>query len=217
MAALYTNNGMAFKSFSRTTGYPFSMFCRVFCNNITSLAIPLTLSLIPASGDRSMSIGLRGDEAGDKAKFRKANVTTDIPESTAAFSAFTWYNIGGSAASATDARVYLDGVRDNGAGTSIAFPTPSSPIVCLGHLQLNGSRLSMLGGASDFAIWNSDLTDAEHASLAKGFSPRRIRPQSLVFYAPLVRNEHDIVNAYAAWSYPGSAPSITSHRRIYGF
>jgi len=41
------------------------------------------------------------------------------------------------------------------------------------------------------------LTGSEIASLAKGISPRRIRPGSLRFYAPLVREAIDIVGGVA--------------------
>jgi len=38
------------------------------------------------------------------------------------------------------------------------------------------------------AIWQAQLSEAEIVSLAKGFSPLLIRPASLIFYAPLTRN-----------------------------
>lgn len=41
-------------------------------------------------------------------------------------------------------------------------------------------------------MWNVALTDSENASLAAGFTPDQIRPQSLQFYAPLVRDLIDV-------------------------
>jgi hypothetical protein len=47
------------------------------------------------------------------------------------------------------------------------------------------------GDISHAAIWSAALSVDELKSLAVGFSPRRIRPQSLVFYAPLIRDVYD--------------------------
>lgn len=44
------------------------------------------------------------------------------------------------------------------------------------------------GLIAEVGIWNTTLTAAEIASLAKGMTCDKIRPQNLVFYAPLVRD-----------------------------
>ena len=44
------------------------------------------------------------------------------------------------------------------------------------------------GYIAEVAIWQAQLSEAEIVSLAKGFSPLLIRPASLIFYAPLTRN-----------------------------
>jgi hypothetical protein len=58
----------------------------------------------------------------------------------------------------------------------------------------DGTPLSELqdGRTAEVGIWNAALTAAEIASLAKGMTPDKIRPQSLVFYAPLVRDLIDV-------------------------
>jgi hypothetical protein len=48
------------------------------------------------------------------------------------------------------------------------------------------------GSIAEAAVWNAALTDAEVASLAAGFTPDQIRPQSLQFYAPLIRDLADL-------------------------
>jgi hypothetical protein len=45
---------------------------------------------------------------------------------------------------------------------------------------------------AEVGVWNVELTAAEIASLAKGMTCDKVRPQSLVFYAPLVRNLQDV-------------------------
>lgn len=69
------------------------------------------------------------------------------------------------------------------------------------------------GAGAEAAIWSVALTAAEIASLAKGFSPRRIRPQSLVFYAPLIRNLQDVRRGLALT--PVNGPTVVAHPRCY--
>lgn len=70
------------------------------------------------------------------------------------------------------------------------------------------------GLACEAAVWNVVLTADELASLNVGFSPRRIRPQSLRFYAPMRRDVIDIVGGVSLT--PTGTVSVSSHLRSYG-
>jgi hypothetical protein len=48
--------------------------------------------------------------------------------------------------------------------------------------------LFFAGPIAEVGIWSAALTAAEIASLAKGMTCDKVRPQSLVFYSPLVRD-----------------------------
>ena len=79
----------------------------------------------------------------------------------------------------------------------------------------------LTGDAACIAIWNVYLDDDECTSLAKGFSPRRIRPQSLKFYAALVREQIALIDSLTSGhasfvSTGGTAPSVSDHPRTYG-
>ena len=97
----------------------------------------------------------------------------------------SWQHYAAVYTSSTSRTAYLDGV----AGT-----TDTSSITVSGvNRTIIGARIS--GGSygtyhdgtiAEAAIWNVALTASEISSLAAGFSPRYIRPASLVFYAPLV-------------------------------
>lgn len=69
------------------------------------------------------------------------------------------------------------------------------------------------GDICDCAIWSTDLSDAEIASLAKGFKPTRIRPQSLVFYAPLIRNLQDTRGGLTITN--NNTATVAVHPRVY--
>lgn len=72
------------------------------------------------------------------------------------------------------------------------------------------------GKIAEVAIWDTDLSDAEIAALAKGANPMSIRPGNLVGYAPCIRNEYrDLVlgMTFTATGAPAAAdhPSIVPH------
>ena len=88
--------------------------------------------------------------------------------------------------SSTSRTVYREGV----ASTSINTTTRNTSGLSL--LRIGAPNNSLDGKIAEFAMWNVALTAAEIASLAKGFSPRKVRPQSLKFYAPLRRDLSDL-------------------------
>lgn len=71
----------------------------------------------------------------------------------------------------------------------------------------------MRGLIAEVGIWNVALTADEIASLADGFACSRVRPQSLVFYAPLVREFSDKRGATIT---NNSGTTVADHPRIYG-
>ena len=69
------------------------------------------------------------------------------------------------------------------------------------------------GSLAEVGIWNAALTADEVASLAKGMTCDKIRPQNLVFYAPLVRNLIDQKGGRTMTN--NNAATVTNHPRIY--
>lgn len=71
----------------------------------------------------------------------------------------------------------------------------------------------MSGAVAEAAIWDVALTDAEVAILAKGYSPLFVRPQNLVAYWSLIRDEdQDRVGGHDMTAY--NTPSIAAHPSI---
>ena len=69
------------------------------------------------------------------------------------------------------------------------------------------------GLIAECAVYNAALTAAEIASLAKGMTCDKVRPQSLVFYAPLVRNIIDAKGGLTITNNNGA--TVANHPRIY--
>jgi hypothetical protein len=69
------------------------------------------------------------------------------------------------------------------------------------------------GDIAEAGVWNVALTAAEVASLAKGFACDRVRPQSLVFYAPLIRDLHDLAGGRTITN--NNTATVSNHPRVY--
>jgi len=98
--------------------------------------------------------------------------------------------------------VYLNG-GFTGTNTTL-FSNPSSNNTS--QIQLNtGPVLGAFGGhdapgqvvrMAEAAIWNAALTTDEILALSKGVKPKTVRPESLIFYSPLVRGSTDGVEVF---------------------
>jgi hypothetical protein len=69
------------------------------------------------------------------------------------------------------------------------------------------------GIIAEVGAWNVALTQSEIISLAKGVTCNKIRPQNLVFYAPLVRDLIDTKGGLILTANNG--PTVTAHPRVY--
>lgn len=79
---------------------------------------------------------------------------------------------------------------------------------------VRGNVLTFYNGqAAEVGIWNAALTDAEIASLAAGMTCDKVRPQSLVFYAPLVRDLSDHKGGLTITNNNGA--TVANHPRVY--
>ena len=110
-------------------------------------------------------------------------------------------------------KIYANGTQ----GTNqITGNTLISPITNSVIPQINGrngaNNLNSFQSA-EVGIWSAALTQPEIAALAKGMTCDKIRPQSLVFYAPLVRDLNDQKGGLAITNNNGA--TVANHPRIY--
>jgi len=69
------------------------------------------------------------------------------------------------------------------------------------------------GEIAECGIYNAALTASEIASLANGFTCDKVRPQSLVFYAPLVRDLQDVKSGLTITN--NNTATVANHPRVY--
>lgn len=127
-----------------------------------------------------------------------------------------WHSCAGRSASSTAHDVVADGVTTSNS-SSTTFEGYHE--VQVGGRLIPTFSLGLNGQCCKVALWNVALDDAEIASLHRGFSPLRIRPQSLRMYGPLVRELQAVANKSASpvsFSNTNSA-TVSDHPRSYGF
>lgn len=125
----------------------------------------------------------------------------------------TWYHAAGVSSSAASRFAFWNGTKGTENTTS---RTPSSlNTTGIGVLTNNtpSTAATLRGEIAEAGIWSAALDDAEVAALAKGVSPLKVRPQSLVLYAPLVRESINVKGGVTL-SATGS-PTVAAHPRIY--
>jgi hypothetical protein len=125
----------------------------------------------------------------------------------------TWHHICGLFTSSTSRTIYLDGVS-TGTSTTASSPNGLNSIrIGAGYANDGTPSTHFLGRISDTAIWSDSLSDSEITSLSKGFSSKKIRPQSLEFYCPLVRDLNEqILNTTLT---NNNTATVSDHNRIY--
>jgi hypothetical protein len=153
----------------------------------------------------------QGGAAGDPIYAWAESVSTaGIAESTTGYTAGVWHHGCAVFTSTTSRAAYIDG---GSKGTNTTNTTPGS-IDRIGlAVRADDSPTALLDGRlAEVGIWNVALTDAEVAVLAQGYAPPCVRRQSLVFYAPLVREVQDVRGGRTLTA--TGSPTVGNHCRI---
>lgn len=148
----------------------------VFTSNQTgTINIGASLQLNNTSGNIEAKYGSGGSGSG----FRRSKATSGA----AAVTTGSWQHIACCIRGATDMDIYIAGSDAGGAysGTGGA----------MAHNASTGSRIGRVGGIrfdgriAEVGFWDVSLSAAEVLAMAKGVSPSRIRPGSLLGHWPL--------------------------------
>ena len=143
-----------------------------------------------AAGATTSSVGNTGTVSGNNVLFHYAGVYT----------------------SATSRTGYIDGVAQTTDTINIGTQNTFNTITI-------GARWNTTVGnfySNDIAevgVWNAALTAAEIASLADGMTCDKVRPQSLVFYAPLCRDLIDVKGGLTITN--NNTATVANHPRVY--
>lgn len=195
---------------------PLSMACWFNTTDDTTEQVLLTIGDTGGTADE-FALAINGSVAGDPVQAQARRTSTSSAASTTGYSLNTWHHACAVFNSTTDRRAFIDGGSKGTEGTSRA-PT-SLDTVRVGAAARSAATKFFSGSIAHAAIWNATLTDAEVAALGKGVNPLRIRPASLVFYAPLMGGspEPDYTAGQRALTLTGSPSLGTSQPRVAPF
>jgi hypothetical protein len=146
----------------------------------------------------------------------QGSTTTATTSSSTTWTANTWNHACGTAASNSSFAIYLNGGGKNTNATNAGAPSSAWSSTSIGVQQTNGiinTGTYLDGFMAEAGIWNVALTDDEIASLAKGMTCNLVRPQSLVFYAPLIRNLQDVKGGLTLTN--NNTATVANHPRVY--
>lgn len=136
-------------------------------------------------------------------------------QSASTVSANTWFHVSAVESASNSRALFLNGTKSTTGQNPQLTRVPSGiASVLIGADRLNnGIANRHTGRVADVGIWNVALTDDEVASLSKGVACRLIRPQSLVFYAPLIRDLVDICGGRTLTN--NNTATVEVHPRVY--
>jgi hypothetical protein len=120
----------------------------------------------------------------------------------------TWVAVTGITASSTSRFVFTNATKSTENTSNV---TPATAGMIIRFANQAGSFFN--GLLAEAAIWDVVLTDDEAASLAQGFKPSRVRPQSLQFYAPIVRELRDLRGGLTITN--NNTATVADHPRVY--
>ena len=128
-------------------------------------------------------------------------------------SANQWNHFAGVFTNASSRTPYTNGIAGTTNAAAVAAITPTVTNIGAFFAGTATPLQFFSGRIAEVGIWDVALTSTEIGSLAKGISCDQIRPQSLVFYAPLVRQIIDVKGDLPISNNGGA--SAADHTRIY--
>jgi hypothetical protein len=187
---------------------PLTMACWFRPANVTHTGALITLT--NTAGSDYFALYFNGTRAGDPVTIFMNPGAPSGFHTTSGASANTWHHACGVFASSTSRTVYIDGGNSS---TSTVNGTPANIAQFnIGSFQTAAGNF-FNGQIAEVGIWNAALTADEIASLAKGMTCDKVRPQSLVFYAPLVRDLIDYKGGLAITN--NNTATVANHPRVY--
>ena len=137
--------------------------------------------------------------------------TSGVATTSAGPSSNTWAHACGVFTSTTSRTAYINAGSSGTNTASVTVGTPNNVVMAARYSTTLGAYLT--GLIAEVGIWNAALTAAEIAALADGMTCDKVRPQSLVFYAPLVRNLQDVKGGLTITN--NNTATVTNHTRVY--
>jgi hypothetical protein len=190
------------------TGSPLTLACQ-FKRSVTGTAGYL-VAITNGAGSPINQIesifhtaaGLFATESYNNTAYGQSNLASNVTD---------WVRAAGVHGSVASRVAHASGSAGSVETTSVSGVSMTElSVACLSETDGGYSTATIAAAAG----WSAALNDSEIASLNAGFSPRRIRPQSLEFYIPLVR---EVTEWRKGSTFTTSGGTVADHPRMYGF
>ncbi len=198
-----------YSAFTAANDSPISMSC-LFKMDVLTLWRPLVN--VGASVGNITIYSLVFNSSRVKVYTRSVSTVRQASSTGATISAGVWYHGGMINYNDNSRAAFLNG-GNKGTDASNVNPDPVLiDQVMIGRWSQLASSLD--ADVAEVGIWNAALTDAEMAILGKHVSPLCVRPQNLVFYMPLIRdNDEDLIGRISMGT--SGTPGVRVHPRVF--
>jgi hypothetical protein len=188
------------------TQEPLTMAC--WCNaNTTSTMALMSIQTLTQNQRFQLILASQQVRAG------KIGNVSGVAQTTGTFATQQWFHAAGVFETSSLRTAYRDAGNTGTNTTSVTISETLSQTTVGAARSLGSLGFYFDGLISEVGIWNAALTAAEVASLAKGMTCDKVRPQSLVFYAPLIRDLIDAKGGLTITNNNGA--TVANHPRIY--
>ena len=146
--------------------------------------------------------------------FTATNVILPLANNGPTISTNTWYHVAAAFYTSGGNPTLQTYINGSSQGTATVGAENTLNEILIGARRGGGAvGLYWDGQLAECAVYDTDLTDDEIASLADGMTCDKVRPQSLVFYAPLVRNLQDVKGGLTITN--NNTATVANHPRVY--
>jgi hypothetical protein len=142
---------------------------------------------------------------------RTGILATSTVSASGVVQANTWIHVAAVFLSSTSRTIYATGSAAVTNTASVISPTVNNLAI---SAALSTSAAGYTAGdIAEVGVWQAALDSSEVRSLSQTVSPSLVRPQSLAFYAPLIRDLVDLRGGLAITNNNGA--TVADHPRVY--
>jgi hypothetical protein len=197
------------------TSLPFTMSCW-FRTPSAPRSTSRVLLEIGSSGSSGYRLVIPANQTFIRANHFVSGTAQTADTATNSIVANTWIHCAGVFSSNSSRSVFISTASSATNTQTISAANPSSFSIAV-STAFNVNYFD--GDIADIGVWNTALDSNDIASLAKGISCTKVRPNSLVINVPLIRNTNVLFEKWSPELLPnyvqnvGATPS--EHPRIY--
>lgn len=193
------------------SGSPMTMAALVRPTSMTGTRTVMAVGQVPATVRHRNQIVMPSTGI---VRATAAGSTNAFADTAGAATVNTWCHVAGVFASTSSRIAYFNGQASTENTASITQSTFTETVVAAQQGNASGVYENpWTGDIAEVGIWSVTLNADEIAALSKGVSPALVRPQSLAFYAPLIRDIVDVRGGVTITN--TNTATVANHPRVY--